>query len=99
MLFRGSYYNRASTTVFAVSIAYILLYHKLRQEQLTESLSTTDLDIAADSLVNVEKLLKRFKTHRCAMDFDSTFCKAAFCDDNRHDSNGENGSGAGGAST
>jgi hypothetical protein len=27
---------------------------------------------------DVEKLLKRFKTHRCAMDFDSSFCKAVF---------------------
>jgi hypothetical protein len=79
--------------------AYILSYHKLRQEQLTKSSSTTDLDVAAVSPVNVEKLLKRFKTHRCAMDFDSAFCKAAFCDDNGHNSSGENGIGAGGAST
>jgi hypothetical protein len=40
------------------------------------------------SPVNVEKLLKRFKTHRCAMDFDSTFCKAVFRSDD-----GENVSG------
>ena len=73
--------------------AYILSYHKIRQEQLTESSSTTDLD-GAVSPVKVEKLLKRFKTHRCAMDFDSAFCKAVFCDDNGH-----NGSGACSAST
>jgi hypothetical protein len=28
--------------------------------------------------VNIEKLVKLFKTHRCAMDFDSAFCKAVF---------------------
>jgi hypothetical protein len=67
--------------------AYILAYHKIRQEQLT-LLSTTDLDSTA-SPVNVEKLLKRFKTHRCAMDFDISFCKAVF-----HSDNGANGSGA-----
>jgi hypothetical protein len=67
--------------------AYILAYHKIRQEKLT-SLSTTDLDSTA-SPVNVEKLLKRFKTHRCAMDFDSSFCKAVFYSDD-----GANGSGA-----
>jgi hypothetical protein len=67
--------------------AYILAYHKIRQEQLTSS-STTDLDSTA-SPVNVEKMLKRFKTHRCAMDFDSSFCKAVF-----HSDDGENVSGA-----
>jgi hypothetical protein len=68
--------------------AYILAYHKIRQEQLTDSESTTNLDSTA-SPVNVGKLLKRFKTHRCAMDFDSTFCKAVF-----HSDNGGNVTGA-----
>ena len=60
--------------------AYILAYRKIRQEQLTDSSTTTDLDSTA-SPVNVEKILKKFKTHRCAMDFDSTFCKAVFSND------------------
>jgi hypothetical protein len=59
--------------------AYILAYHKIRQEQLNLS-PTTDSDGTA-SPVNVEKLLKRFKTPRCAMDFDSSFCKAVFHSD------------------
>jgi hypothetical protein len=59
--------------------AYILAYHHIRQEQLTSS-PTTDSDGTA-SPVNVEKLLKRFKMHRCAMDFDSSFCKAVFHSD------------------
>jgi hypothetical protein len=37
----------------------------------------------------VEKLLKRFKTQRCAIYFDSSFCKAVF-----HSDDGENISGA-----
>jgi hypothetical protein len=61
--------------------AYILAYHKIRQEQLTDSSSTSDSDNATASPVNVEKLLKKFKTHRCAMDFDSNFCKAVFRED------------------
>ena len=66
--------------------AYILAYHMIRQEQLTDSASTmTDLNSTV-SPVKVEKVLKTFKTHRCAMDFDSTFCRAVF--------NGENSSGA-----
>jgi hypothetical protein len=50
-------------------------------EQLTDSSSTTDLKSTA-SPMNVEKILKNSKTHRCAMDFDSTFCKAVFHNDN-----------------
>ena len=65
--------------------AYILAYHMIRQEQLTDSDSTTDFDSNATP-VNVEKLLKRFKTHRCAMDFDSSFCKAVFHSEPEHTS-------------
>ena len=60
--------------------------HKIRQEQLTDSSSTVDSDNTTASPVNVEKLLKKFKTHRCAMDFDSSFCKAVFCEDITDDS-------------
>jgi hypothetical protein len=67
--------------------AYILANHKIRQEQLTSS-STTDLDSTA-SPVNVEKLLQRFKTHRCVIGFASSFYKAVF-----HSHYGENGSDA-----
>jgi len=28
--------------------------------------------------ISVEKLVKQFKTHRCALDFDTTFCKATY---------------------
>jgi hypothetical protein len=52
--------------------AYILAYHKIRQEQLTDSSTASDLDDITASPVKVEKLLKEFKTHRSAMDFDST---------------------------
>jgi hypothetical protein len=67
--------------------AYILAYHKIRQEQLTDSSSTSDSDNTTASPVNVEKLLKKFKTHRCAMDFDSNFCKAVFRNDIGEDVN------------
>ena len=60
----------------------------IRQEQLTDSDSTTDFDSNATP-VKVEKLLKRFKTHRCAMDFDSTFCKAVFCNDDEENVSGD----------
>jgi hypothetical protein len=31
--------------------------------------------------ISVEKLVKQFKTHRCARDFDTTFCKATYVND------------------
>ena len=62
--------------------AYILAYPTIQQEQLTSA--PTNLDSIA-SPVNVEKLLKRFETHWCAMDFNSFFCKAVF-----HSDDGEN---------
>jgi hypothetical protein len=41
------------------------------------------IDDDSASPVKVEKVLKEFKTHRCAMDFDSSFCKAVFLNDAR----------------
>jgi len=62
--------------------AYVLAYHKIRQEhQLIDLLSTSEFDDIAASRVKVKKSLRQFKTHRCAMDFDSTFCTAVFLDD------------------
>jgi hypothetical protein len=57
--------------------AYMLAYQMLREEE--QGLSLTDVDVKNTSCpVNVEKILKKFKTHRCAMDFDNAFCKATF---------------------
>ena len=58
-------------------------HHKIRHKQLTNS-AKMDSVINDDSAspVKVEKVLKEFKTqHRCAMDFDSSFCKAVFFND------------------
>jgi hypothetical protein len=55
--------------------AYMLAYQMLRQEQEEEGVSSTD---TSSCPVNVEKILKKFKSHRCAMDFDKAFCKATF---------------------
>jgi hypothetical protein len=68
--------------------AYILVYND-PTKQLTNLLSTTDLDDSTTLPMNVEKMKKTFRTHWCAMDFDSSFQKAVFCNDNE-----ESGSGA-----
>jgi hypothetical protein len=58
--------------------AYMLAYQMLR-EQKEQELSLAEVDVKNTSCpVNVEKILKKFKTHRCAMDFDNAFCKATF---------------------
>jgi len=60
--------------------AYTLAYYAMRQQQLSNS-GTDENAAECDSTatpVNIEKLVKAFKTHRCAMDFDSAFCKAVF---------------------
>jgi hypothetical protein len=55
----------------------MLAYQMLWEEE--QGLSLTDVDMKNTSCpVNVEKILKKFKMHRCAMDFDSAFCKATF---------------------
>ena len=68
----------------------MLVYHKIwQQQQLTTTSPTSDFDNTTASPVKVEKMLKEFKTHRCAMDFDSSFCKAVFLDDAHHDREGD----------
>jgi hypothetical protein len=67
--------------------AYILVYND-PTKQLTISSSTTDLDDSTTSPMNLEKMKKRFKTHWCAMDFDSSFQKAVLRNDNRESGSG-----------
>jgi len=47
------------------------------------------IDDDSASPVKVEKVLKEFKTHRYAMDFDSSFCKAVFLNDAHPQGNAE----------
>jgi hypothetical protein len=60
--------------------AYMLAYQYLRdEEQKGLALSPTDVDVKSTFCpVKVDKVLKMFKTHRCAMDFDKAFCKKIF---------------------
>jgi hypothetical protein len=40
--------------------------------------NSVDLDSTAITPINIEKLVKLFKTHRRAMDVDGAFCKGVF---------------------
>ena len=43
-----------------------------------------NLAIDPDMLPRVEKVLKEFRAHRCALDFDHKFCKAIQDEDNNN---------------
>ncbi len=58
---------------------YICAYYKIANEKETQEAKqeaqVTHLDA---SPIKVEKKVKLFKMHRCALDFDTNFCKAVF---------------------
>ncbi len=49
------------------------------ERQGRESTRTNESALTTDP-IKMEKLVKRFKTHPCALDFDHSFCKATFID-------------------
>ena len=50
-----------------------------QQQQVEGALGAAMTHSSADP-VSIEKLVKRFKTHRCALDFDTSFCKSTYVD-------------------
>jgi hypothetical protein len=55
----------------------MLAYQMLWEEE--HGLSSTDVDMKNTSCpMNIKKILKKFKMHRCAVDFANAFCKAIF---------------------
>jgi len=62
------------------ALAYICAYHRIwseqQENQQQDERPSTDVDTATP--IKVEKLVKLFKTHRCALDFDHSFCKATY---------------------
>jgi hypothetical protein len=56
---------------------YICAYHALHQGiSSAEPMDTTSAGDEVATLVKIEKLVKAFKTHRCALDFDKGFITA-----------------------
>ena len=80
----------ASLFTTCTSIHSCILYNATTTALIS---SSNDQKVAeSDSTatpVNIEKLVKLFKTHRCAMDFDSAFCKAVFLPVNDDDRIGQ----------
>jgi hypothetical protein len=56
---------------------YICAYYKIAKEREGQQVATEATHLDA-SPIQVEKMVKLFKTHCCAMDFDTHFCKAVF---------------------
>ena len=68
---------------------YVLGYHVLWQMQqgiITDSSNSEEQTSTSDNLAiipaKLEQMVKKFKTHRCAMDFDHGFCKTIFKQEN-----------------
>ena len=64
---------------------YICAYFKIWKDLDEQQHDRMDAEVEttkheADP-ISVEKLVKQFKTHRCARDFDTTFCKATYVND------------------
>ena len=49
-----------------------------------ENNDNASLAIDPEMLPRVEKVLKEFRAHRCALDFDHKFCKAVQDEDNNN---------------
>jgi hypothetical protein len=58
---------------------YIMGYHVLHQQQSNEN-SSRDNSSKNEAIVPVklEQMVKKIITHRCALDFDYSFCKEVF---------------------
>ena len=62
---------------------YIMGYHVLHQSSQQANPPTNgDHENSAIIPVKLEQMIKKIKTHRCALDFDYSFCKEVFNDDN-----------------
>jgi hypothetical protein len=60
---------------------FICAYHVIHQEARSRENTTAQVDVTTDQNVavpvKIEALAKQFKTHRCALDFDHGFVRAA----------------------
>ena len=64
---------------------YILGYHALwqmKQGIITQGHDSEELNSESLAIIpaKLEQMVKKFKTHRCAMDFDHSFCKSVYSD-------------------
>jgi hypothetical protein len=57
---------------------YICAYYKIAKEREGQQIATEATTHLDASPIQVEKMVKLFKTHCCAMGFDTHFCKAVF---------------------
>ena len=64
---------------------YICVCHKYWQERQQQANAQTGMEdipneVDAATPVKIEKMVRQFKTHRCALDFDHGFCAALFAE-------------------
>ncbi len=56
--------------------AYMLAYLALERNIDTSTASMNTAETSNSAVVKIEKMVKQFKTHRCALDFDGGFIKS-----------------------
>jgi hypothetical protein len=57
------------------------VFHQ-QQQQAAQASNTQQQEVAIPMMI--ESLVKKFKTHRCALDFDHGFVKAAIKEEEEH---------------
>jgi hypothetical protein len=59
---------------------YICAYYIIWCERQGRKSTRINKSALTTDPIKMEKLVKRFKRHRCALNFDHSFCKATFID-------------------
>jgi hypothetical protein len=59
-------------------------YHIFQQQQETAKKTSGECNNASHAMIpdKLEQIIKKFKMHQCAMDFDHSFCRAVFKEEN-----------------
>ena len=72
--------DRANQTVSRRARSYICAYYMIWYNRQGRGSSEANESALTTNPIKMEKLIIKFKTHRCALDFDHSFCKATFID-------------------
>ncbi len=67
--------NTTGKSILRRARQYTLAYYAMQQQQQEET-SATFNEQSQLTAVKIEQMVKHFKTHRCAVDFDGAFIQA-----------------------
>jgi len=77
--------NKKDKTLFKqarqYTCAYVKIWKDLDKQQHDRMGAEVDTITHEADPISVEKLVKQFRTHHCALDFDTTLCKPTYVND------------------